>query len=119
MSRRVSCCPDYPENVLVREVSVDELESAISAGATVVDVREDHEFNAGRVPGARSVPMGTVPEHLDEFPAGVYVICQSGGRSARVCEFLAEHGVEGINVAGGTGAWIRSGRPIDVGDAAT
>ena len=110
----------------VREVSVDELDAAIARGATVVDVREAHEYAAGHVPVARLVPMGTVPDHVDAFRSSgdepVYVICQSGGRSHRVCEFLADQGVEAINVAGGTGAWVMSGRPVDLasdpGDAA-
>lgn len=100
-------------------MSVDELESALTDGAVLVDVREDDEFATGRVPGARSVPMGTVPDRLAEFSDGVYVICRSGARSGRICEFLAANGIEGINVAGGTGAWIRSGRAVDVGDADT
>ena len=99
----------------MREVGVDELESALATGAAVIDVREDDEFATGRVPGARSVPMQTVPDRLGEFVDGVFVICQSGGRSARVCEFLAANGIDGINVAGGTGAWIRSGRAVEVG----
>jgi molybdopterin-guanine dinucleotide biosynthesis protein A/rhodanese-related sulfurtransferase len=106
-------------SMTVQEVSVDELDAAIERGATVVDVREAHEYAAGHVPLARLVPMGIVPDHVDAFrPSGdepVYVICQSGGRSHRVCEYLAEQGVEAINVAGGTGAWMMSGRPVDVG----
>ena len=39
----------------------------------------------------------------------VYVICKTGPRSLRACEFLAAQ-VEAVNVAGGTLAWIRSGR---------
>lgn len=104
---------------MAREVSVDELEAAIVAGAIVIDVREDHEFTTGRVPGARSVPMSTVPDRIGEFSDGVYLICHSGPRSTRVCEFLAAQGIDAINVAGGTAAWIRSGRPIDVGVAAS
>ena len=100
---------------MVREVSVDELESALARGARLVDVREAHEYAAGRVPGAHHVPMGTVPDHLDDFRGDeVYVICQGGGRSHRVCEYLADQGIEATNVAGGTGAWAISGRPVEL-----
>jgi rhodanese-related sulfurtransferase len=34
----------------------------------------------------------------------------------RACEFLADRGVEAINVAGGTMAWRLSGRPVVEGD---
>ena len=96
-------------------MSVDELESALARGARLVDVREEHEFSAGRVPGAQLVPMGTVQDNLDAFRGDeVYVICGGGGRSHRVCEYLADHGIEATNVAGGTGAWAISGRPVEL-----
>jgi rhodanese-related sulfurtransferase len=47
------------------------------------------------------------------------VICRSGGRSLRACEFLADQGLEAINVAGGTMAWITSGRDFVAGDQPT
>jgi rhodanese-related sulfurtransferase len=102
----------------VKEVSIAELEIAMARGATVIDVREAHEFAAGHVPGAQLVPMGTVPDNVDSFRSDedLFVICQSGGRSRRVCEFLAGNGIDAVNVAGGTGAWIASGRPVDVED---
>jgi rhodanese-related sulfurtransferase len=109
----------------VREVSIDELESAIARGATLIDVREAHEFAAGHVPAAQLVPMGTVPDNLHAFRGGpadeaaVYVICQSGGRSLRVCEFLAEQGIDAANVRGGTGAWVMSGREVELGATAS
>ena len=42
------------------------------------------------------------------------MICRSGGRSLRACEFLADRGVEVVNVAGGTLAWQLSGRKVEV-----
>jgi len=102
----------------IREIDVDELERAIATGARVVDVREDDEYVAGHVPGALHVPLGTVPERVEEFRGDgpTYVICKSGGRSMRACEQVAAHGVEAVNVAGGTTAWVMSGRDVVVGD---
>ncbi|MGB8860014.1 MAG: rhodanese-like domain-containing protein [Ilumatobacteraceae bacterium] len=96
------------------EVGVAELESALSAGARLIDVREAHEYEAGHVAGARHVPLSTVPEQLAAFhgDGASYVICHSGGRSLRVCEFLAQQGLDAINVAGGTAAWVAAGRPV-------
>ena len=70
------------------------------------------------MPGAVSIPLATVPEHLDAFRGDepVYVICQSGGRSRRAVEFVAQHGIDAANVDGGTGAWIASGRETVSGD---
>jgi rhodanese-related sulfurtransferase len=104
----------------IREVSVDDLAAALEAGHRVVDVREVDEYVSGHVPGATLVVLGTVPDHVDEFrsPEGVttYVICKAGGRSMNAAQYLLGHGIETVNVAGGTMAWIQSGRPVVTGD---
>lgn len=102
----------------VSEISVDELEAVLVAGARLVDVREPDEYGEAHVPGAVLVPLGTVPEALHHFGVEqvTYVICKSGGRSMRACEFLDGQGHVVVNVAGGTTAWIVSGRPTASGD---
>lgn len=98
----------------INEVSVADLEQVLSTGGRVVDVRETDEYEAGHVPGAVHVALGTVPDRVDAFAGEgpTYVICKSGGRSLRACEFLAGQGVQAINVAGGTMAWVAAGRPV-------
>jgi rhodanese-related sulfurtransferase len=102
----------------VFEVSVDELEAALQAGALLVDVREVDEYEEAHVPGAVLVPLATVPDSLDHFAQDqtTYVICKSGGRSMRACQFLADQGRDVVNVAGGTLAWILSGRSTAAGN---
>ncbi len=104
----------------IQEVSVDDLAAALAAGHRVVDVREVDEYLAGHVPGATLVVLGAVPDHVDAFrsPEGIttYVICKAGGRSMKAAEFLAGQGVDTVNVAGGTMAWVQSGRPVVSGD---
>lgn len=99
----------------IPEIDVDAL-AALLEGADVrlIDVREPDEYETARVTGAVSVPLATVPEQVDAFrgEGPTYVICQAGGRSLRACEFVAEHGIDVVNVAGGTGAWIASGRDV-------
>jgi rhodanese-related sulfurtransferase len=98
----------------ISEVTVVELAAALAAGARVVDVRETDEYVEGHVPGAVHVALGTVPDRVDAFSGDgpTYVICKSGGRSMRACQFLTEQGVDVVNVAGGTSAWIVSGRAV-------
>ena len=94
------------------EVTAGELEGALAAGARLVDVRETDEYEAGHVAGAVHIALGTVPDQVQAFHGeAVYVICRSGARSMRACEFLAQQGVQAINVAGGTIGWLSSGRP--------
>ncbi len=102
----------------VSEVTVDELESALQSGAPLIDVREIDEYQAGHVPSAVLVPLASVPYALERFPRDqrAYVICRSGARSFRACEFLVDQGLDAVNVAGGTMAWITSGRETVAGD---
>jgi rhodanese-related sulfurtransferase len=98
--------------VTIHEVTVDELASALQGGARLIDVREPTEYDEAHVPGAILVPLGTVADRLDAFDADAttYVICRSGARSMKACRVAAESGLRTVNVAGGTLAWIASGR---------
>ena len=102
---------------MIREVTVDEL-AALLPGVTLVDVRNPDEFEEARVPGGVLVPLGELPERVDDIPDDrtVYLICRSGARSMRAAEFLAAEGRDVVNVEGGTLAWVASGRPVDSGN---
>ena len=103
------------------EIDIEEFADRLTAGATVIDVREPDEYVSGHVPGAELIPLGTVAGHLDRFSADgtTYVICRSGARSMRVCELAASQGYDVANVTGGTMAWILSGRETITGDTPT
>ena len=100
----------------IPEVSIDQ----VPADAVLLDVREDDEWAAGHAPGAVHVPMTALADRLDDLPDGspVYVICRSGGRSARVTAYLNQQGWDSVNVAGGMGAWARAGRPMEADGSA-
>lgn len=101
----------------VPEVTVDELESARASGAPLIDVREREEYVNGHVPGAVLIPLGEVVERVDEVDrAGpVYVICGTGSRSAKAVQWYRRQGIDALNVAGGTQAWVVSGKPTASG----
>ncbi|MBF4766754.1 rhodanese-like domain-containing protein [Nocardioides agariphilus] len=101
----------------MREIDIEQLATAIDGGAVVVDVRETAEYAEGHVPGARNIPMGHLTGRLGELDrsAVVHLICASGNRSAAMADVLGAHGFDAVNVTGGTGAWIRSGRRVDRG----
>ena len=98
----------------MREVDIDQFALAHEEGAVVVDVREPREYVSGHVPGATLIPMGYLPSqmaHLDrEEP--VYLICRSGSRSLAMADLLIASGFDARSVAGGTVAWVESGRPM-------
>jgi len=98
----------------VPQISVAELETALADGAPLYDVREQHEYMTARVNGGVLIPLGDVAESVDSFhdDRTIYLICASGARSGRAVEFLRSKGLDAVNVAGGTNAWIDSGRPV-------
>ena len=73
-----------------------------------VDVREPHEYEEFNL-GAKLIPLGTIPEHLDEFQnkdADIVLHCRSGGRSGQAQRFLEQQGYTNVtNVMGGVLAW--------------
>jgi rhodanese-related sulfurtransferase len=102
----------------VREANVRSVADATAAGAPLIDVREQFEFQSGHAPQAVSMPMHLVPLRLDELrddnpSAGpIYIVCRSGNRSWQVCHYLAQHGVDAVNVAGGMVSWQAAGLPV-------
>ena len=99
----------------MRETTIEQLASALDEGTALVDVREPAEYQGGHVPGARNIPMGQLTARLSELDRDrpVHVVCASGNRSSAMTDVLTANGFDAINVAGGTSAWIRSGRPIE------
>jgi hydroxyacylglutathione hydrolase len=84
--------------------------------AFVLDVREPHEYAAGHVPGAVSVPQADLALQLDEVPRDrdVLVVCASGMRSMRSAQFLKQVGFERVtNLSGGTNGWRAAANPIE------
>lgn len=72
--------------------------------ATIVDVREISECEMGMVEGSINIPLGGVPNKIEEFKAmkkPLVLCCRSGARSGQAVEFLAANGVEDIYNGGG------------------
>lgn len=105
----------------VPTTTVADLPAELPEGSVLLDVREDDEWAAGHAPGAVHVPLAQVPARLAELPADapLYVVCRSGGRSARATAWLVAQGREAVNVDGGMAGWAAHGRPVVAeGDAA-
>ena len=108
------------EPATVPEASVDELARHLDAGGLLLDVRNPDEWVAQRVPGVPLIPLAELAERIDDVPrptdgGRLLVICRTGARSARAVRFLRDQGLDAVNVAGGTVAWVDAGRPVDAG----
>lgn len=101
----------------IEEISVEDLAPRLDAGAVLLDVREHREVAEVRVPGVVHIPLGELLARMADLPRTdeMYVICRSGNRSKTACTQLHTAGRPAVNVAGGTLAWIDSGRPTESG----
>jgi rhodanese-related sulfurtransferase len=80
----------------------------------LLDVREPWELQTCVIEGAISMPMNTVPAHLEQLDRDVPVvcICHHGARSLRVAQFLENNGFEHVtNLTGGVHAWAQQVDP--------
>jgi rhodanese-related sulfurtransferase len=98
------------------EISVRDLKAKHDAGESFVllDVREPDELATVSLPWAKAIPMGNVPEHLEELPRDrdIVVMCHHGGRSERVTRFLNANGFPNAkNLAGGIDAYAAQIEP--------
>ena len=85
--------------------------------ALVVDVREPHEFAAGRIPDATLIPLRQIGMHLDNLKQHgdrpIILSCRTGSRSEMVCRFLRENGFSNIyNLSGGIMGWRLANLPL-------
>jgi hydroxyacylglutathione hydrolase len=103
----------------ITQISVAELNERIANDdMQIVDVRRPGEYINGHVPHAMNAPLasldkslGTVNLQKDKLTA---VICAGGYRSSAAASLLQQQGFANlINVAGGTGAWVNAGYPVD------
>ena len=78
-----------------------------NSSLSVLDVREAEEFETLHLEGAQNLPLSQLADIYDQLDKDLlyYVICKSGMRSARACQFLAEQGYDVINVQGGMTAF--------------
>jgi len=110
------CGLPVPTDVI--DVSVGDLHQRIVDGdpLAVVDVREPSETASGIIENALLYPWssGVLSADHEELPDDVplFVICQSGSRSAVASQFLFTNGHQCVhNVLGGMTAWTGAGYP--------
>ncbi len=102
--------PSEQRGSIVGEITPAELAERIARGDDfeLLDVREPYEWAIARLPGARHVPLGTLPDRLGTLdPARETIVyCKSGMRSMAAAAQLAAAGFDKVaNLAGGISRW--------------
>ena len=101
-----------------REVSRDEAQKLIDEGAQLVDVRADHEWEAGRIAGAKHLPLAELAERTGEIEKDrpVVLYCRGGNRSSMATAALAEAGYDAAKLTEGIVGWEQEGLPLEPED---
>lgn len=115
-ARRARCleCPPvgWFDRFTLPSVKPDEAMDMLRSGASLLDVRENAEWNAGHAPGAVHVPVKHVADQAPKrIPKGrpVIVTCRTGTRSRGATRILREKGIDAYNLSGGMSAWESAG----------
>jgi rhodanese-related sulfurtransferase len=105
--------------VMVENVSLEELKRGLAEGSILlVDVREPHEYAAGRIPGAMLHPLQRFdPKALPcEEGRRVVLSCRSGKRSLTALGLAQAAGRDDVcaHFDGGMLAWVAAGEPVEI-----
>jgi len=100
----------------VREISVGDAMERLKAGADLIDVREDYEWDIDHADGARHMGRGVIERDIVQtYPdksMELILYCGGGYRSALAADMLQKMGYTNVfSMAGGWKAWKEAGAP--------
>ena len=97
----------------VQQIDAQDLRESLSHGAvTVIDVRNQVEWDEGHIAGARHIPLGYLPDRIADVPRSKPIVlqCLTGARSLIAASVLQANGIEHvINFRGGFADWRKAG----------
>jgi rhodanese-related sulfurtransferase len=98
-----------------KEISRAEAREMLDGGAQLVDVRADHEWETGHLPGAVHIPLAELPTRVEEIDKDRPVIfyCRGGNRSSMAATALAEAGYDASKLSEGAVGWEEEGLPFE------
>jgi rhodanese-related sulfurtransferase len=98
----------------MKELTPQQAQDRLKAGARLIDVRENTEYQEVHAEGAQLMPLSTFEQQFSALPkdAELVMICRSGARSEKAAQFLEDQGYHNVsNLVGGTVAWVAAGLP--------
>lgn len=87
----------------MHSITVEELIKILPSDK-VIDIRDNYQYNVGKIPGAVNIPMNFLvmnPENYLNKNNKYYIYCEYGSRSKQVCTSLLDKGFDVVNVTGG------------------
>ena len=112
----------FLKSLAMARISVDELHRMRMEGGApvIVDVRPPSVQQAGRIPGAVTIPDHEIETFVHDVPAQgeviVYCACPNEVSAARVAKLLMQHGFHRVRpLSGGIDAWVAAGYEIEPG----
>jgi rhodanese-related sulfurtransferase len=98
-----------------KEVSREQAQKLIEEGAQLVDVRVDHEWEAGRIAGATHLPLAELAERAGEIDRDrpVVLYCRGGNRSTMATAALAAAGYDAAKLSEGIVGWSEAGLALE------
>jgi rhodanese-related sulfurtransferase len=98
-----------------KEVSREEAQQLVAEGAQLIDVRAQHEWDAGRIEGAKHLPLAELSERVGELDddRAVVLYCRGGNRSTMAAEALAAAGYDAAKLTGGIVGWAEVDLPLE------
>jgi rhodanese-related sulfurtransferase len=106
------------EEPLPFERTPAEIAELIEGGAQLIDVRQDYEYEAARIPGAHRIGLEILADDRDAVKKDEPVVfyCRTGTRSAMAAIAFSDAGYDASSLTGGITAWVEDGREIDPAD---
>jgi rhodanese-related sulfurtransferase len=103
------------DDVTPKEVSRAEAREMLDKGAQLVDVRADHEWETGHLPGAVHISLAELPARVEEIDKDrpVILYCRGGNRSTMATVALTEAGYDAAKLAAGATGWEEEGLPFE------
>ena len=104
----------------VKECRVGDVKQRLDQGEKfhLVDVREESEYAAGHLPGAKHIGKGVIERDIEkvipDLDAPIVLYCGGGFRSALAGENLQRMGYTNVwSMDGGWSGWLEHGYPVE------
>jgi rhodanese-related sulfurtransferase len=90
----------------------------VTSDAQLIDVRQPHEYEAGRIAGARLIQLMELAARAQELDPNKPLVfyCRSGSRSALATKAFRNAGYDAYNMSGGLLEWRASNLPLEPSD---